>query len=66
MESSAQATTKQVVLRAIEQLPDDASLEQILDGVLLRLKVERGRAQIAAGEGISHEELERRLSRWLG
>ena len=66
MESQAQATTKQVVLRAIEQLPDDASLEQILDGILLRLKVERGRAQIAAADGISHEDVERRMSRWLG
>ena len=61
-----QASTRQVVLNAIEQLPDDASLEEILDGILLRMKVERGRAQIAAGEGISHEDVERRLARWLG
>jgi hypothetical protein len=61
-----QISTKQVVLSAIQKLPDDATLEEILDGILLRLKVERGRAQIAAGEGISHEEVERRLARWLG
>ena len=61
-----QTSTKQAVLSAIAQLPDDASLEEILDGILLRMKVERGRSQIAAGEGLSHEDVERRLSRWLG
>ena len=59
-------TTKQAVLQAISELPDNASVEEILDVVLLRMKVERGRQQIAAGEGLSHEEVRERLARWLG
>ena len=58
-------TTKESVLQAIRDLPDDASLEEILDAVLLRLKVERGRRQILDGRGISHAEVRERLSKWL-
>ncbi len=59
-------TTKESVLQAISELPEDASLEEILDVVILRLKVERGRQQIAAGEGLDHQEVRERLARWLG
>jgi hypothetical protein len=59
-------TTKEAVLQAISELPEDASLEEILDVVILRLKVERGRQQIAAGQGLDHQEVRERLARWLG
>ena len=59
-------TTKEAVLRTISELPDDASLEEILDAILLRLKVERGRQQIAEGRSLSHGEVRERLARWLG
>ena len=58
-------TTKESILQAIRDLPDDASLEEILDAVLLRLKVERGRRQIRDGQGMSHDEVRERLSKWL-
>jgi hypothetical protein len=58
-------TTKESVLQTIRELPDDASLEEILDAVLLRLKVERGRRQIEDGRGLSHEEAKERLAKWL-
>ena len=60
-----ETNSKQAVLRALEELPDDASLDEILDGLLLRLKVERGRAQIQAGKGIPHEDVKQRLAKWL-
>ena len=58
-------TTKQSVLQTISELPDDVSLEEILDAVILRLKVERGRRQIEEGRGISHGEAKERLAKWL-
>ncbi len=58
-------TPKEAALRTIQELPDDVTLEEILDAVLLRMKVERGRRRIQAGEGISHEQVRERLSRWL-
>ena len=58
-------TTKESVLQTIRELPDDASLEEILDAVLLRLKVERGKRQLQQGQGITHDEVRERLARWL-
>ena len=58
-------TTKESVLQTISELPDDASLEEILDAALLRQKVERGRWQIQEGRGIPHEEVRERLAKWL-
>ena len=58
-------STKELVLKAIQELPDDAGLEEILDGILLRLKVERGRAQVDSGKGIAHDEVKQRLAKWL-
>jgi predicted transcriptional regulator len=58
-------TTKESVLQTIGELPDDASLEEILDAVLLRLKVERGRQQIQEGRRVPHEEVRERLAKWL-
>jgi hypothetical protein len=58
-------TTKESVLKAIGELPDDATLEEILDAVVLRLKVQRGRRQLAAGKGIAHEQVRERLAKWL-
>ena len=58
-------TTKESVLQTISELPDDATLEEILDAVLLRLKVERGRRQIQECQGVPHEEVRERLAKWL-
>jgi hypothetical protein len=58
-------TTKESVLQAIQELPDDVTLEEIMDAVLLRIKVERGRRQIRDGEGIPHDQVRERLSKWL-
>ena len=55
-------TTKESVLQAIRELPDDASLEEIMDAVLLRLEVERGRRQIVAGDHIPHEQVREQLA----
>ena len=58
-------TIKESVLQTIRELPDDASLEEILDAVLLRMKVERGRQQIRDGQGLTHGEVKERLAKWL-
>ena len=57
---------KEQVLRAIRDLPDDASIEEILASILLRLQVQRGRQQVQRGETLTHEEVRERLARWLG
>lgn len=53
----ADATAKQLALRAVEQLPDDATLEDAMERLYLLEKIERGRADIREGRVVSHEEV---------
>ncbi len=57
--------TKQQILRAIEGLPDDASVEDALERLYLLYKIERGLRQADRGELISQEEARQRMARWL-
>ena len=57
--------TKQQILKAIEDLPDDASVEDALDRIYLLYKIERGLGQADRGDLISQEEARQRMAQWL-
>lgn len=57
--------TKQQILRAIEELPDDAGVEDALDRLYLLYKVERGIEQADRGELITQEQVRQRMAKWL-
>jgi predicted transcriptional regulator len=57
--------TKEQILRAIEELPEDANVEDALDRLYLLYKVERGLGQADRGELISQEEVRQRMAKWL-
>jgi len=56
-------SAKQKVLEAIEKLPADATLEDAIERLVLLAKIERGLAELDAGQGIDHAEVKRRLLR---
>ncbi len=56
-------STKQKVLEAIEKLPADATLEDAIERLVLLAKIERGLAELDAGQGSDHAEVKRRLLR---
>ncbi len=56
-------TAKQKVIEAIEGLPADATLEDAIERLGLLAKIERGLAELDAGQGIDHSEAKRRLLR---
>jgi predicted transcriptional regulator len=56
---------KQQVLKAIEELPDDAGVEEALDRLYLLYKIERGLRQADRGELLTQEEVRERMARWL-
>jgi len=58
-------TAKQQVQDILENLPEDASLEDIQYHISVRQKIEQGLADVAAGRVVSHEEVQRRLAKWL-
>ena len=57
--------TKQQILKVIEDLPDDAGVEDALDRLYLLYKVERGLRQADRGEFLSQEEVRERMAKWL-
>jgi len=61
----AVATAKQTVKDVLRAMPDDCSLEDIQYQLYLRQKLERSRAAAAAGRIVPHEQVKKRLSKWL-
>jgi predicted transcriptional regulator len=57
--------TKQAMLDAIAQLPDDATVEDAMERLFILEGLERGIAQIEAGQIVTNEEAKKRLSKWL-
>ena len=58
-------TAKERALLAIQQLPDDASIEDAMERLLLLAKIERGLQQADAGQTIPHADVRRRTATWL-
>ena len=56
---------KEEVKRILEEVPDDASLEDIQYHIYVRQKVDRAMAQIDAGQTVADEQAEARFSKWL-
>jgi predicted transcriptional regulator len=50
------------MIEAIRELPDDASVENAIERLVILAKIEEGLAQLDRGEGIPHHEVKRRLA----
>ena len=58
-------STKEQLRRVLDELPDDCSLEDVMDELYVLEKARRGFESIDRDGGIPHEEVERRLKQWL-
>lgn len=54
-------SVKQRVIDALEQLPADASFEDVMERVYFLSKVQRGLEQLDRGEVVEHDEVKRRF-----
>ncbi len=59
-------TAKKEVRKILDQIPDDASLEDIQYHIYVCQKIERGLQDIDDGRVLSREQVEKRMSRWIG
>lgn len=59
------STAKEDVRHLLEELPDDASYEEIQYRIFVRQKIEKALADVEQGRVVSHEEAKRRLAKWL-
>jgi predicted transcriptional regulator len=60
------STAKQEVRSLLDQIPDDATFEDIQYHIYVREKIERGLKDVEVGRVVSEEEMERRMQKWLG
>lgn len=58
-------TTKEKVLQAVAELPEDAHIEDAMEKLFFLAKIERGVEQADLGQTIPHEEVKKRVSKWL-
>jgi predicted transcriptional regulator len=58
-------TAKEQAVKVISQMPDEATIEDIMEEFYVRMKLDRGLAQLDAGEGIEHDEVKKRLAKWV-
>ena len=61
----ARTNIKDRMIQTLQDLPDDVTFESAMDRLYLMYKVERGIAQVDAGQKVPHEEARRRVSRGL-
>jgi predicted transcriptional regulator len=60
------STAKDGVRKILEQIPDNASYEDIQYHIYVREKIEAGLRDVQEGRVLSQEEVEQRMSKWLG
>jgi len=58
-------TIKEKMLNAVKELPDDASVEDAMEKLLVLAKIERGLAQDERGATLTHQEVKDRMGKWL-
>lgn len=71
MESNAEQgypslmTTKQKLLKAVRNLPDNATYEDAMERLVILAKIDRGLKQLDAGETIPHARVKQKMRKWL-
>ena len=56
--------TKTKVLKAIKQLPDEFSIDEMIDKMILLEKIEIGIAQADRGEVMDDEDVQKEIDKW--
>jgi hypothetical protein len=57
------ANTRQKILHAVQDLPENATVEDAMERLYFLAKVERGLEESESQEGIPHAEIKRRFLR---
>jgi hypothetical protein len=58
-------TTKEQILHLLEELPDDATWDEVLERIYFVAGVRKGLQELNAGEGIAHERIREEYAAWL-
>ncbi|MFD0698020.1 hypothetical protein ACFQZT_28500 [Paenibacillus sp. GCM10027628] len=53
------------VIKLIQELPEDVTMEDILYKLYVRARIEEGLKEVNLGQGIPHDEAMEKISKWL-
>jgi hypothetical protein len=56
---------KEDVMKMISTMPDDVSIDDIMEELYFKLQVNQGLQELDEGRGIPHENVEKRMKQWL-
>ena len=56
---------KQQVIQMIESLPENVTIDDIMSELYFKMQVDAGLKELDEGKGIPHEEVEKRMAKWL-
>jgi len=56
---------KTIVMESINELPDEFSIDEIVERLIILEKIERGRKDIKDGKLNTEEQAKAKLSKWL-
>lgn len=57
------AGVKQRIIDTVQQLPDDATVEDAIERLYFLAEIERGLVQSETGQGVAHEEIKKRFAK---
>jgi hypothetical protein len=56
---------KKDILKAIDELPEDATIEDAMERLFILHKIERSLQQIEEGKTLTQEEAKAQLAKWM-
>lgn len=56
---------KDDVIKLIQNLPENVTIDDIMNELYIRTKIEAGIKELDEGKGIDHEVVKGRFSKWL-
>jgi predicted transcriptional regulator len=59
------AGIKQQVIQMIQSLPEEVTIDDIMAELYFKLQVDDGLRELDEGKGIPHEEVEKRMTKWI-
>lgn len=59
------AGIKQEIMELVQSLPETATLDDFMAELYFKIQVDAGLEELDEGAGIAHEEVEKRLGKWL-
>ena len=59
-----QPFTKSDIIKSLQKLPEDATVDDAIEWLDTLREIEIGRAEIAAGDTFTQDEVEREMAEW--